>query len=245
MSDPEELARLVRSFAEACREHGLDLAQPLQIGWYNQAVDPAYRAPDFDRPSSLAVVVGNSRALWPALARALADDEALAADPNPVDAYCRRALQTAAVALGAHAWTARFSYDPPPRRVAMQRLAHVSGLAYLAPSQLSVHPRYGPWIALRALVVVDREGPPGPAPTLAPPCDCSGGCEPLLREALERSRVPQPSSDDIAVDWRTWLAVRDACPVGRAFRYDDDQIRYHYTKDRRFLPLADTEARRR
>ncbi|MGH8586497.1 MAG: hypothetical protein ACREWE_10055 [Gammaproteobacteria bacterium] len=44
----------------------------------------------------------------------------------------------------------------PPRRVAMQRLAHLSGLAYLSPSHLNVHATYGPWIALRAAVVIDR-----------------------------------------------------------------------------------------
>lgn len=38
-----------------------------------------------------------------------------------------------------------------------------------------------------------------------------------------------------AEDWRRWLAVRDACPVGRAHRYSDAQIAYHYTKDRGVL----------
>jgi len=40
-----------------------------------------------------------------------------------------------------------------------------------------------------------------------------------------------------------WSAVRDRCPVGRAYRYSDEQIAYHYTKDPQFLPARDRPAR--
>lgn len=33
----------------------------------------------------------------------------------------------------------------------------------------------------------------------------------------------------------SWIAVRDACPIGREHRYPEDQLRYHYTKDRSLL----------
>ena len=35
--------------------------------------------------------------------------------------------------------------------------------------------------------------------------------------------------------WREWLAIRDACPVGRGARYGEQQIEYHYLKDRKTL----------
>jgi methylmalonic aciduria homocystinuria type C protein len=35
--------------------------------------------------------------------------------------------------------------------------------------------------------------------------------------------------------WRLWLAVRDACPVGREYRYSENQIRWHYAHDRSAL----------
>jgi methylmalonic aciduria homocystinuria type C protein len=123
----------------------------------------------------------------------------------------------------------RFAPEPPPRRVAMQRLAHVAGLAWLAPSHLCVHPRFGPWIALRAAVVIDVEGPPPQTP-IAAPCDCATGCQPAFDRALAAG-TPRDQAE-LRERWRLWLAVRDACPVGRAHRYDDDQIRYHYAGDR-------------
>jgi methylmalonic aciduria homocystinuria type C protein len=67
--------------------------------------------------------------------------------------------------------------------------------------------------------------------------------------ALERAQATArglPTHDQIASEWSNWVAVRDACPVGRAERYDDAQVRYHYTKDRRILEraLADSPRRR-
>jgi hypothetical protein len=29
-----------------------------------------------------------------------------------------------------------------------------------------------------------------------------------------------------------WRRVRDVCPEGAAYRYQEDQLRYHYTKER-------------
>jgi methylmalonic aciduria homocystinuria type C protein len=218
---------------DACARHGLDLARPLRVGWYNQLVEPAHRLPDFGRPSSLALVIGNTRALWPHLAGALRADPGLAAEADPVDRYCERVLAAAVADLPAP-WFLRFAHDPPPR-VAIQRLAHVAGLAYLTPAHLSVHPVFGPWIALRAVVVIDREGPAEPTP-LAAPCDCTRHCRPHLDAALARAGTDLPGRPHIQSDWRAWLAVRDACPVGRAHRYSEQQIRYHYTNDRAALP---------
>jgi cyanocobalamin reductase (cyanide-eliminating) / alkylcobalamin dealkylase len=226
--------RIYERVRAACAGRGLDLAQPLCASWYNRTAEPQHRLPDHGRASALVVVLGNTRALWPRLADALAADAELASHPDPVDRYCERVVHEAMAGV-AEPWLVRFAHDPPPR-VAIQRLAHVAGLAHLAPTHLSVHPVYGPWIALRAAVVVDVDGPPGPAPVLAAPCDCAAHCAPRFEAALARAGAAVPGHAQVESDWRAWLAVRDACPVGRAHRYGEEQLRYHYTKDRRSLP---------
>jgi hypothetical protein len=216
---------------DRCGPAGLDLVQPFQVAWYNRAVDEAYRLPDLGAPSALGVLIGNTQAIWPHFLEALG---AFRDRPQPLDAYVEAGVLRALEPITLR-HEVRFAHDPPPRRVAMQRLAHLSGLAYLSPSHLSVRATYGPWIALRAAIVIDIEGPPGPPREPPNPCpDCETQCMPAFREAMDASGG-HPGHAAIERDWPLWLAVRDACPVGRPHRYGDEQIRYHYANDRTVL----------
>jgi methylmalonic aciduria homocystinuria type C protein len=222
---------------------GFDLVQPAQAGWYNQVVDPAYRVPDFGSATSLALIIGNTRALWPCFVESVRSDAGLAAARDPLDRYTEQVIHGAVAKLEAPC-EVRFSHEPPPRRVAMQRFAHVAGLAYLSPSYLSVHPIFGPWIGLRAVVVLAGPGPDSPAPTWEAPCHCDRHCAARFHDACALfSRREESDSAAIAEDWRAWLAVRDACPVGRAHRYSEAQIEYHYTKNRGILSATDPRSR--
>jgi len=223
--------QLVATIAARCAAAGLDLCATCAAEDYQREVDPAYRLPDHGRARALVIVVGNTRALWPIVRAARAAGQLPGRDP--IDRHVTATVHGAvAAALAAHApglaAEIRFSPEPPPRRVAMQRLAAVAGLAWLSPSHLSVHPVYGPWIGLRAAIVLDVDGPP-PRPRLPAPCDCATGCAPHL--ALALAPGAPSSAAELRPRWRAWLAVRDACPVGRAHRYDDAQLRYHYTGD--------------
>jgi methylmalonic aciduria homocystinuria type C protein len=225
----ERWERTVHTLAAALAPQGFDLTAALRVGWYNDAVGWRSRLRDYGRPESLAVLVGNTRAFWGPFIDALREDPALLADPNPVEAYSMRRIGTAAEAIGEPCqifWAHRVGL----KVVAIQKLAQIAGLAWLAPSNLCVHPKYGPWIALRGVIVFDLEGPPGPPPTIADPCGaCHQGCGPAFRRALAGDGF------EGSEPWKPWLALRDACPLGRAHRYEDDQIRYHYAKDRSVL----------
>jgi len=205
--------------------------QPFVVAAYNRVVDDAYRLPDLGRSSTLGILIGNTRALWDRFVLALRADPRACDDPNPLDRYVGAAVSRALLPLS-HRIEVRFAHEPPPRRVAMQRLAHLAGLAYLSQSHLCVHATFGPWIALRAVVVVDADGPLDPPPEPQSPCrDCEGDCMPRFRQAVALAGA-RGDPTTIERHWEHWLAVRDACPVGRAYRYGDEQIRYHYAKDR-------------
>ncbi|MEO7096866.1 MAG: hypothetical protein ABI175_26645 [Polyangiales bacterium] len=166
----------------------------------------AAREPGWERLAGgprLGLLVGNTRALWPVFSAARRDE------PDPLDRYTERTLADAYPGA-----TIYFTHRPESGAfLPFTRLAVATGFAALAPSHLVIHPIYGPWIALRALVVIDGE-PPAREP-ITKPCVCAEPCRSALAAAL-------PSTD-----WRAWLAVRDACPM-RAHRYDDDQIAFHY-----------------
>lgn len=213
---------------------GFDLLQPFRVGRYNDGVEPALRLEDWGSSDNLAVIVGNTRALWPVWLDALASDAELAAAPDPLDAYTERCVSRAVGALGVPA-AVRFAHEVGERCVAMQRLAHVAGLAYLTETHLSVHPTYGPWIALRAAVTLPLPGPFGAEPALAHPCGgCEHGCRPAFERALGALAGP-PSEASVRASWQLWADFRGACPIGRDHRYPEAMLRYHYTKDRRAL----------
>jgi hypothetical protein len=219
----------VAAFTAACEAAGLDLVQPFAVGGYNRAVEPRYALPDLGRAENLGPLVGNSAALWPRFIGWLTQDPSRLDDPNPLDAYVVERVSTAAAVFGQA--LVRYSHRPPPERFAAIRMAVVSGLAHEGESGLAVHPRFGPWFAIRAAVVVAEPGPREPAPTISHPCgDCVPHC---------LTRLPDAVADG---GWTRWLAVRDACPVGREYRYSEEQLRYHYTHERAVLRAAVAKA---
>ncbi len=224
MTDSEHVTRAVQ---DACAEAGFDLVMPLQVGWYNARVAGALRLEDFGSSRNLALVVGNTRALWPVFLGALESDAALASSPHPLDDYTRRCVVGVASSLG-HRASVRLSHELAERRVAMQQLAHAAGLAYLTETHASVHPIYGPWLALRAAVSVAVPGPSGPPPELPHPCGgCAGRCLPAFERAVSTLDAP-PTEANMRANWTRWVAWRDSCPVGREHRYLEPQLRYHY-----------------
>ena len=193
--------------------HGLDLVAPFPHG----------------EPPRLALIVGNGRALWPCFLEWLAADPTRADSEHPLETYVEGALARATARLSCSVELAHAGPPWPP----IQRLAERAGLAWLAPSRLAVHPVLGPWLSLRAIVVTEL--PPPPAPAAAPPCPaCPAACLP----AFERARATLDPADPTAsmrAAWRLWLAVRDACPLGREHRFQEDHVAYGYTNDRNIL----------
>jgi methylmalonic aciduria homocystinuria type C protein len=190
-------------------EAGFDLVHPFDA----RAVAKDLSVPalaDDARPRGW--LVGNTRALWPKFLAARAADPDLAASADPLQLYVER---TCARIAGARCLYSHRRYDGA--FLPFQRIAVAAGVGTLARTGLVIHPTFGPWFALRAVVLI--EGTPITRALAPPACDCAARCD----AALQRARASGST-------WREWLAVRDACCVGREHRYSDDQIAYHYTK---------------
>jgi methylmalonic aciduria homocystinuria type C protein len=220
---PDLLARV----AARARAAGLDLAHPFAVGWFNDRVAPDERLEDFGRPGSLGILLGNTRALWQPFRRHLAQVPERARSPHPLDGYVIENAEALRAELSPLSVRSYFAHTTRPRAVPMQRLAELTGLAALSPVQLSIHPRVRPWFALRVVLIVDTPGPSSGPAALARPCQgCSQPCVEPFRRALALSA--ELTRNSVVQHAATWLAVRDACPVGRDFRYGEEQLRYHY-----------------
>jgi methylmalonic aciduria homocystinuria type C protein len=230
-----ETSALIETLAQRSASFGLDLVHPFAVGWYNRAVASTDRLTDFGRPASLALLLGNTGALWPLFTARLRREPALASAPHPLDSHVESAVAAIVGAAGSLDTASYFGHTVQPRALPIQRLAELVGFAAIAPSHLAIHPVHGPWIALRAVLVIDTPGPSGEPPELVKPCPaCPKPCMPCFEHALEASGMLL-SSQAIARHADAWIAVRDACPIGKASRYEPAQLRYHYQNDRSAL----------
>ena len=215
---------------------GLDLVAPLQVGWYNGRVEQAHALDDLGHPGHLALVVGNTRAIWDPLVAALGRDLALMAEAHPLERYVEAAVTRAVAALGLSAQV-RHAHQPPVFSV--QALALAAGMAARSPVHLCAHPVHGTWFGLRAAVVLALRGPQRQPPDPGPCGQCPAPCVTPFQEAVgvlgSTSRYHQTVERPDSEAYLRWVAFRDACPVGRDSRYSEPQIRYHYTRDRQVL----------
>lgn len=219
--------------------------------------------------AALAILAGNSRALWPHFVTACARDPSLLGHTNPLYAYIHAAVESALTACCGGAARPRVYWSHLPANdlegggkfVAMQRMAACAGLAFLDhAAHLSLHPVYGPWISLRCVILFDDlEYDVGPQPQPLPnPLDeraqlaVSAAMVAALHSSglgtqggeVEDAGEAKPSMAAVRESWQNWVVVRDAPYPDHPFRYYDDQIRYHYTSQRQVLEEAVLEHRR-
>jgi hypothetical protein len=177
------------------------------------------------------LVVANDVELWSRFVLDYQTSAKLRAHDHPFDAWVEATLEPIAQhrrAFYAHAVypapvmpgssESGFSYLP------MQRIAVAAGLATSCKAQLVVHPVVGPWISLRALIGLEpSDSVEVPGDTASGALQCNGTCDAALGRVLAKPDAT----------WRDWLELRANCARPDAkWRFSDEQILYHYTKDR-------------
>lgn len=225
--NPQELrARLA--------EAGFHLYAEGGVRAYNEelrSVDPAFILPEFGRENARVALIGNGAELYDVIRCAARSDRALRESADPIDDYTKSRIERIALEITIP-HELRFTFDAPPKAFAAVRLARALGLAEMGPSMLAIHPERGPYIALRAAIVFDQEGPP--AQPLDSPCArCQPRpCIPAMNEAVASvGGVKAMNRASIKREVEAMLRARTACPVGAAYRYPERLLRYHYLHD--------------
>ncbi len=214
----------------------------MRVGWYNDTEPAAIRLPEPAGSASLAVVIGNSVAMWEPFLQGLRDEPDLLEGQHPLDRWVERRVLAAVDGLERAPSSIHWVNGPGSRSFSMQRAAVATGLVGMAPCQLTIHRELGLWFGLRAVLVFDLEGPVEPLWSGAFPCEACEAkpCLPLLERALGRGveGAEAPPWKGVRQRWEPWFAMRDGCPHGREHRYGERQVGYHYSKQRRFLMEA-------
>ncbi|XP_040895446.1 cyanocobalamin reductase / alkylcobalamin dealkylase [Toxotes jaculatrix] len=144
---------------------------PLKVGWYNSVLSPSLRLPFPD--DSLAVVVLSTPAMFEQAFLPFMEQRGCQGLSDPID-QCVKHCATSAVSqcFPGQNVDVRYDYELLPSRkpkFLAQTAAHVSGAAfYYQQSDVTdqpwaekkmfgvcVHPRFGGWFAIRALLVFE------------------------------------------------------------------------------------------
>ena len=132
-------------------------------------------------------------------------------------------------------------------------------------TKLCVHPEYGTWTAFRAVVVFETSRNENPVIPLIPqPCPCPVSSDEIMKakiifehalklddkgygatlekswselcEFLHHTACSGAEWDKVPATMKSWIQLRDVISVGRDnWKYDDNQLLYHYTKDPEIL----------
>jgi hypothetical protein len=197
----------------------------------------ALRLTDLLPGAEVGLVVGDGGGtFFERFAAASTTSDLAAADP--LDRYTARIVHaTVADVLGsdaAFAWAIRHPFDDQTPALPMQALGTAAGLPAPGPLGIQIHPRWGPWWAYRALVVLPFGGDDVVA--IAPPMAnlCSGCPAPCVSACPGRAVQPQGFGVVTCAGHRlrdpgchATCAARRACIVAPEHGYGDAQLGFH------------------
>ncbi|HLH76970.1 MAG TPA: hypothetical protein VKV28_09225 [Candidatus Binataceae bacterium] len=223
----------IRDRAARC---GLNLVAALAVTRYDAVVPEAARLGPIEPQARTVVVIGNGGGeFWRHYQRYLKLHPEHAARADPLDDYTRTLVNEELVApLADRAIRARalFPFVQEPIAVSFMDLARLAGLG--APSLLGllVHPTYGPWIAMRAALLIRLElDAAGPALNFDPCPQCTS------RACIAACPTAAIGRDGWnarrCVDYRLMAACADACHARVACvlapqaRYSAEELAYH------------------
>jgi ferredoxin len=206
----------------------------LRGGFHPVPEDRLPALPHGGAPATLLLLGMVGQTAW----RAFARSPEAGLPSHPLDAWTRRVVLEIGQEAGA---VPLFPFDGPPYWP-FQRWALRAEPVAVSPLGILIHPQYGLWHAYRAaLLLGERLDLPRPAPQPSPCESCAGrpcltacpvgaftGTEYKIEACAAHIAAPAG-----ALCMEEGCRARDACPVGRPYRYPRAQISFHMQAFRR------------
>ncbi len=230
---------LIEKIRGASEPYGLNLVAAVPAARYDAAVTEPYRAGAIDSHAKSIVVIGNGgSALWSALTKHAERNPGWWKRDHPLDDFTRTAVENEIAAAARESGvrcTIVFPFMQGKATLNFIELGKASGLAGPSILGVVVHPRFGPWIAFRAALLIDALiDEPGEARDFDPcPTCATRSCI----AACPTAAVAFPSGWDIPrcltyrieaePDCSRGCHARIACVLGPEHRYPDDELAHH------------------
>lgn len=218
---------------EAC---GLNVAGALRVRDYDAIVTAAWRSAALLPSARTVYVIGSGGASFHAQAIQRAPDVA-----HPLDDACEAQVGAVAERMNRAGCTSRALFYWERRGEEGEcvfadfvAIAHAAGLGARSRLGLLLHPRHGPWFAIRALLLSEREAPVArrmPVPDFCSDCaaPCTAACPAgaVTRAGISLDRCSESRHSDPRCASR--CDARLACPVGADSRYPPAALAHHMT----------------
>ena len=226
-----------RLLVDQLRSSGFDIVHPFSWMALSDLSRETLNAIVNNEQALCGLLIGNTARAWKPFLSWLHQQSKWRQLEHPFEAYSERIIQTSCAELYADCQIF-WAHETKAYVLPIQKIAHESGLAFLSAGQFNIHPQFGPWFALRALVLVATESAPAVKKAYNP-------CKPSIEiraarkfQQLRQQTLTPADPHPIQNNWRAWLALRDLYETGKTYRYSEAQIRYHYTHDRSVLEQA-------
>ena len=228
---------MLSGLSAALAPYGLNLVGTTPIAAYDVGVPPPLGLRRLLPAAKTAIVIGNGGgAFWVAFRDFCRVHPEHEREPDPIDAFTCRAVETAIAATIDPGAPVRLLYPfrYPDEPVSFMRLAECAGLGRRSLLGVLIHPLFGPWIALRAALLVSPIlTAPRPADGFDPCPDCTeracmAAC-PAGAVTVAGWDVPRCATHRLRPE-DTCAArchARFDCVIGRPYRYPPDALEYH------------------
>jgi hypothetical protein len=231
---------LMCALTPALARVGLNLVGAAAPDAYDARVPAQYALRNLAPEARGVVVIGHGGgAFWSAYRAFCARNPGHEATADPVDGFTRAIVEAVARPIVGQAARFLYPFRFPDDPVSFMTLAECAGLGRRSLVGVLVHPTFGPWIALRAAIVlpaVVRAPRPAdgfdPCPTCVErPCiaACPGGAVSERGWDVPRCGDHRARADDPCAPR---CHARVACVIGREHRYPDDALVHHQTHAR-------------
>jgi hypothetical protein len=226
---------VVRAVSEALAPHGLNLVGATAPDAYDAIVPARYALRGIMSDARGVVVIGNGGgAFWSAYRAFCAGHPGHEATPDPLDAFTQEVVEAVARPIVGQAARFLYPFRFPDDPVSFMALAECAGLGRRSLAGVLVHPTFGPWIALRAAILLPvavRAARPADGFDPCPGCveracmpACPGGAVSDAGWDVPRCAAHRMQPDDPCA---ARCHARFDCVIGREHRYPADALAYH------------------
>ena len=231
-----DLLQLIRT---AGQRRGLNLIGAIPIARYEAALGPKPRLREAAPEARSIIVIGNGGGeWWLALKEHAAQHPGWLEREHPMDDFTRAVIEGDIVAplraLGLRC-SATYPFIQDRSMLNFMELGKLAGLGGPSIIGVLVNPKYGPWIAFRAALLIDADlDAPGDAAGFDPcprcvPRSCIAACPVQAVSFPKGWDIPRCLEHRVEVepDCALRCHARVGCVLGPEHRYPDDELAYH------------------